>query len=150
MRITCQPPHRLCTTRTAAAPTNNQTVRTIWKRLVLSIWNPWKSAKHESARATYNKAISQGHAPHACRAPKLQHHVLSAQFASGETDHAYVRLVYRLTLGDRCGIVNGGYRGQEAVCVAEPPRHPATCRHIRPSRSMHTDRAPDRPGFTAT
>jgi hypothetical protein len=24
-----------------------------------------------------------------------------------ETDHAYVRLVYRLTLGDRCGIVNG-------------------------------------------
>jgi hypothetical protein len=62
----------------------------------------------------------QGHAPHACRAPKMQHHVLSAQFASGETDHAYVRLVYRLTLGDRCGIVNGGYRGQEAVCVAEP------------------------------
>jgi hypothetical protein len=31
-------------------------------------------------------------------------------------------------------------RGQEAVCVAEPPRQ-ATCRHVRPSRSIHRARA---------
>jgi hypothetical protein len=80
---------------------------------------------------------------------KRRYHILSAHPQANGNRMARTCVACMLIL-DRCGIVNGQYRGQEVVCVAEPPRHWAICRHVRPSRSMHTERTPDQLGCTAT
>jgi hypothetical protein len=62
---------------------------------------------------------------------KRRYHNLSAHPQANGKGMARTCVACMLIL-DRCGIVNGQYRGQEAVCVAEPPRHWAICRHVRP------------------